>query len=89
MEFEWDEDKRLGNIAKHDIDFKRATLLFDGRRIVKTSSSYPFEERWLTTGVVDERVITAVWTRREEAIRFISVRRARNGEKRRYYENDP
>jgi uncharacterized DUF497 family protein len=34
MEFEWDEDKRAGNVARHGIDFLRAGLLFDGRPVV-------------------------------------------------------
>jgi len=31
MRFEWDEEKRLSNIAKHGFDFIRAARLFDGR----------------------------------------------------------
>ena len=31
LEFEWDEEKRLSNIAKHGIDFLRVRELFDGR----------------------------------------------------------
>ncbi len=29
MEFEWDKNKRLANLAKHDIDFLEADLFFD------------------------------------------------------------
>jgi uncharacterized DUF497 family protein len=31
MRFEWDEQKRLLNIAKHGIDFLTASGIFDGR----------------------------------------------------------
>jgi uncharacterized DUF497 family protein len=31
MGFEWDEEKRLSNIAKHGFDFIRAARLFGGR----------------------------------------------------------
>jgi uncharacterized DUF497 family protein len=33
-EFEWDEDKRLTNVTKHQIDFADARALFDGRPVV-------------------------------------------------------
>jgi len=84
MEFEWDEAKRQSNLAKHAIDFVRARFLFDGRPIITTRSPYPGEERYLTTGVVDGRFVTAVWTPRDTTIRLISVRRARDAEERAY-----
>jgi uncharacterized DUF497 family protein len=46
MSFEWDEDKRLVNLEKHEIDFNRAILLFDGRDVIETPSTHPTEERW-------------------------------------------
>jgi uncharacterized DUF497 family protein len=82
MEFEWDEAKRQSNLDKHGIDFLRARRLFDGRPVVNTRSSYPDEERFLTTGMLDDLFVTVVWTERGSAIRFISARRARDAEKR-------
>ena len=84
MQFEWDEDKRLLNIAKHGLDFVRAQLVFDGRPVVTGRSSHPQEARWLTTGVVDGRFYTVVWTQRYDIVRIISARRARDAEKRAY-----
>jgi uncharacterized DUF497 family protein len=89
VEFEWDEAKRESNLAKHGIDFNTALLLFDGRDVIESRSNYPHEERWQTTGIVDERFMTVIWTRRGEAIRIISARRARDGEKRDYYDHYP
>lgn len=80
MEFEWDEPKRLSNIARHGIDFVRAQDLFDGRPLTHLPSNYEAEPRQLAIGVLDDRFVTAVWTRRDEAIRFIPVRRARGNE---------
>ncbi len=82
MVFEWDEDKRLSNIEKHKLDFVLVQLLFDGRSIHTTLSGYPHEERWLTTGIIDELYYTVIWTQRGPAIRFISARRARDAEER-------
>lgn len=89
MPFEWDEAKRESNIDKHGSDFNRALLLFDGRETVAVRSTFPGEERWQTTGIIDDRFITVIWTSREESIRIISARRARDGEKREYHKNYP
>ncbi len=84
MEFEWNEAKRQRNLAKHDIDFLDVRHLFDGRALVTLRSPYPDEERYLTTGIIHGRFVTAVWTRRDSMIRIISARRARDAETRRY-----
>lgn len=89
MQFEWDDTKEEANIAKHEIDFDTAIDLFDGRGFIETSSSYPDEERWLRTGIVDGRFMTVIWTRRGNTIRIISARRSRANEKRNYYTNNP
>jgi uncharacterized DUF497 family protein len=84
IEFEWDEAKRLSNLAKHGIDFLRARLLFDGRPTLTVLSPFAGEDRWLTTGLLDSRIVTMVWTERAGVIRIISVRSARDAEKREY-----
>jgi uncharacterized DUF497 family protein len=84
MEFEWDEAKRRSNLAKHGVDFLRARALFDGRPVVTTVSRYPDEQRFLTTGEIDGRFYTVVWTQRGKNIRLISARRARDAEARDY-----
>ncbi len=87
MRFEWDEEKRALNLAKHGIDFDRAVDLFDGRPVREVRSAYLLEERWLTIGPLDGKLVTAVWTPRGDSVRLISVRRARNGEERDYHKN--
>jgi uncharacterized DUF497 family protein len=89
MRFEWDDAKQEANIAKHDIDFDTASELLDGRDVIETQSSYLGEVRWQTTGIVDDRFMTVVWTRRGDGIRIISARRARTNEKRDYNNNYP
>ena len=84
MRTEWDDAKREANIAKHGIDFILARVLFDGRSVVTHRSSYPDEERWLTTGMIEALFITVVWTERGDARRIISARKARNAEKQQY-----
>ena len=89
MRFDWDDDKQASNLAKHEIDFNRAVLLFDGRDVIETPSTHISEERWQRTGIVDDRFMTVIWTRRGDKIRIISARRARTNEKRDYYNNYP
>ncbi len=84
MGFEWDEDKRHRNLAKHGIDFVDVEALFDGRPVFRQPSRYSEERRYLTTGIVDGRIVTAVWTQRGGNIRIIPARRARDGDERAY-----
>jgi uncharacterized protein len=84
MEFEWDEVKRRINLAKHGIDFLDARRLFDGRSVVTRESSRRQEQRWCTTGLSLGDLMTVVWTLRNDRIRIISARSARNEEKRAY-----
>jgi uncharacterized DUF497 family protein len=54
-EFEWDELKRAINLRKHGLDLSDARVLFDGRRLIRTPSRFPGEERFVTTGEIDGR----------------------------------
>ena len=82
--FEWDEAKRLINLDKHEIDFLRMRLIFDGRPIVTATSVRSDEVRNVSTGVIDDRFYTVIWVWRGESVRLISARRSRDGEKRTY-----
>ncbi len=85
IDFEWDEAKRLSNIAKHRIDFLRAIMLFDGRPHLDLDSAYAGEQRQLRVGMLDGVCVTVVWTwRGPDRARIISVRRSRSDEKGRY-----
>lgn len=84
VELEWDEAKRLANLAKHGLDFSRLRDMLQ-LPCVTRDSEYPGEEpRSLYTGKIDGMVVTAIVTVREDKIRVISLRRARDEEKRRY-----
>jgi uncharacterized DUF497 family protein len=86
MDFECDEEKRLKNIEKHGIDFIDADILFGNPHIVAPVKTVDGEQRWLATGMIDEVYVTAVFTRRGPVIRVISMRSARNGERKRHQE---
>jgi uncharacterized DUF497 family protein len=84
--FEWDENKRLSNLDKHGLDFRDAWMVFDGRPFVEIPSAFEMEMRFLRTGISSGRIVTVVWTARNEKRRVISFRSARDDEKRAYRE---
>ncbi len=59
-------------------------LLFDGRPVVTYASARGGEARFVTIGAIAEVLVALVWTEREDATRLISLRRARDAEKRAY-----
>jgi uncharacterized DUF497 family protein len=81
--FEWDETKRVGNLAKHGIDFEDATGVFYGDVLV-SKSTRKNEERWIALGEVQGRIIAVVYTWRKNVLRLISARRARKNEATEY-----
>ena len=83
---EWDENKRLSNIAKHGFDFLDAEEVLYGIHVVVASRDMADELRWLSTGKVGGRFATVVFTMRGEDYRIISIRSARDNEKRKYQE---
>jgi uncharacterized DUF497 family protein len=81
--FEWDDQKRELNLAKHGIDFDSAIEVFHGP-IMLGRSDRNSEERWTALGYSGDRLILVVFTRRTDVIRIISARRARKNEEREY-----
>ena len=84
--FEWHEDKRNRNLARHGLDLVDAAQLFDGRPIVTFPARSEQEMRYLTTGEIRGHFYSLVWTWRGEVQRLISFRRAREKEKAAYYQ---
>ncbi len=80
MNFEFDPRKSEANKLKHGIDFEEAQRLWDDARRVDAHVRWMDEPRWISVGVINGKSWTAVWTKRGEAIRIISVRRARQDE---------
>ncbi len=86
MEFEWDENKRRRNLEKHDIDFLDADLIFGSPHLLEQARTVDDEQRWLAVGMIEDVHVTAVFTHRGDAIRIISIRKARDAERRKYQE---
>jgi len=80
MIFEWDDEKSRSNQTKHGIDFDTAKGLWDDGNRVEIQSPYPLESRNILIGKIDKKLWTAIFTRRGDSLRIISVRRARKRE---------
>lgn len=84
--FEFDPAKSEANLAKHGIDFDEATEIWTDSRLFEAPIRREGESRFLVVGMTRGKVWSAIITYRGQAIRIISVRRARAYETRRYYE---
>lgn len=86
MEFEWDESKRAANIAKHGVDFLRASLIFDGPVLEAIDGRENYgEERMTALGIAVGTVYKVVYTARQSRTRIISARKANKNEQKIYY----
>ena len=87
MDFSWDEEKAESNKRKHGISFETAMqVFFDPYRIDEYDADHSgYEDRWLTIGCADPKILFVVYTERHETIRVISARRANKDEERNYY----
>lgn len=80
MPFEWDPQKSIANKEKHGIDFETTKRLWSDENRVEIHASHPVEDRWILIGKKDDKLWTAIYTLRGNAIRIISVRRSREKE---------
>ena len=80
MNFEYDPVKSQTNQIKHGINFEEAQQLWQDPFLLRVPSKYEAEKRYLFIGKIEQRHWSAIATYRKEAIRIISVRRARKEE---------
>jgi len=91
--FEWVEKKSQANRAKHHVSFETAKLVFDDPFALSIQDRYvDNEERWQTSGMIDNILLVVVahtWTDNEadEVVRIISARKATQGERDAYAKN--
>lgn len=85
VEIEFDAYKRHKTLEERGLDFARAGEVFNGRHFTgqDTRQNYT-EDRFITVGLLDARLVVLVWTPRGEARRIISMRKANDREKALY-----
>lgn len=87
MRFEWDEAKNKANIRKHGIDFSDAWQLFEHPLLVWPDDRFDYgEERYIGLGMLNNMmVVFAAFVEKDiDTIRVISMRKAKNHERKRY-----
>ena len=87
MQITYDPAKRERTIQERGLDFARANNIFEQRHFTKPDlrKCYP-EERWITVGFLDKRIIVLVWTHQGwNKRRIISMRKANEREQERYW----
>lgn len=80
MDFEYDSAKSASNLSKNGIDFDQAQALWEDQWMLEAPAHTEDEPRFLSIGKIEGKHWAAVWTPRSEAVRIISVRRAREEE---------
>ena len=81
--YEWDENKRRENLAKHEIDFSTACE-FDWDTAFFMPDNRSGERRIVAFGLIGKRLHVIVYTEREDRRRIISLRKANSREVGRY-----
>jgi uncharacterized DUF497 family protein len=85
MEITYDAEKRELTLERRGLDFEDAVHVFAGPVFDLEDDRQDYgETRWLTFGLLDERMVALVWTPRGEARHIISMRKANERERKRY-----
>jgi len=84
-DFEWDSEKSIANLDKHNIDFYNACAMFCGTIIpIRSIVMEDGELRFCCIGELQGKCFSIIYTVRGNRKRLISVRRARKNERRIY-----
>ena len=88
MRFTWHEPKRRANLKKHGLDFALARRVFAGSTFTFEDDREDYgEQRWVTLGLLDTKVVVIVHTETADEIRIISMREADNDEQILFFAN--
>ncbi|WP_313872753.1 BrnT family toxin [Rugamonas sp. DEMB1] len=81
MRLTFDPAKREKTLAERGLEFVRAREVFEGVTVTSDVRRLDYgEHRRVTVGYLDGRVVVVVWTRRGQARRIISMRKANERE---------
>ena len=80
MKFEFDTAKSTGNKDKHGLDFIESQVLWDDPDLLEIPVKTSDEPRFLVVGRIAGKHWSGIITHRGDAVRIISVRRARKEE---------
>jgi uncharacterized DUF497 family protein len=85
MKFEWNERKSRENKKKHGLSFRDAERVFHGETTTFLDDRIDYgEERYVTMGLLEGRLVVIVHAVRKESIRIISMRKGNAREEKIY-----
>ena len=85
MDLEFDAAKRDQTLLERGLDFARAQEVFESMHFTGQGSRINYtEDRFITVGFLDARLIVLVWTPCGKVRRIISMRKANDREKALY-----
>jgi uncharacterized protein len=85
MQIEFDSQKRDKTLAERGLDFDRVAEVFAGLHFTGQDRRTDYaEDRFITVGMLDARLVVLVWTPRGKVRRIISMRKANDREKNYY-----
>ena len=88
MKFTWHDEKRQTNLFKHDLDFANAHSVFEGFTFTFEDTRFDYgEQRFVTVGLLGDKVVVIVHTETADNIRIISMRKANRHERELYFKN--
>lgn len=83
--FEWNEEKKLKNIEKHGVNFEDAKHVFSSETVTFDDNRFDYgEDRYITLGLLDNRIMVVTHTQRNSKTRIISMRKANKREQKIY-----
>ncbi|HEY4113316.1 MAG TPA: BrnT family toxin [Rhizomicrobium sp.] len=83
MKISFDPAKREKTLKERNLDFLRATEIFDGLTFTQRDDRRDYGEfRYQTYGVLDGKMVMVVWTYRFEARHIISLRKCNARERK-------
>ncbi len=88
MHYSWHEPKRQVTLIKRGLDFAQAEHVFSGSVFTFEDDRKDYgEQRWVTLGLLREKVVVIVHTETEDHIRIISMREANKNEQLLFFSN--
>ena len=85
MRITFDPIKRGRTLAERGLDFAQAKEVFAGKTFTREDDRFDYgEDRWITVGLLDQRMVVVVWTQRGKTRHVISMRKANEREQARY-----
>lgn len=72
-------------MQRHGIDFADVWRVFESHRVIFIDDRFDYDEvRFVTIGLLKERLVTIVYMEDDDVTRVISVRKATKNEQRKY-----